>query len=214
MPAENDPITSSVPDSQVLIAAYSELCKTHQGLDDFKMRLLGLLPIASVVGLFTLNLGRAGSNNLAQPNEVVAYVGFFAAAFTLSLFVFELRGILMCNDLMASGRELEDKLGVKGQFCVCTEKRRTDHYKWWWQRFLSRHLNGKLASSSVYSLVFSVWFFVGLRYGAGLRSRTCAIWATSVGFVLALASYLVIINLIEFKLNKQPAQNLVGEPAV
>jgi hypothetical protein len=185
------------PSTSVLVAAYEQLCATHHALDDFKMKLLGLLPIASVVGLFSLAATNSGpSAAVVQPNQIILYVGVFAAAFTLGLFIYELRSILMCHDLIVQGRSIEALMGVQGQFCVCAEERRTSQYRTRWKYVLAHHLNGKLASSSIYSLVFAAWLFVALRYGIGFHTLTCALCATGVGLVLSVGSYSIVLSLL------------------
>ena len=38
------------------LAAYSEVCKSYHAIDDFRMKLLGALPLASLVGIFLLDV--------------------------------------------------------------------------------------------------------------------------------------------------------------
>jgi hypothetical protein len=158
------------------------------------MKLLGLLPIVSVAGLFALDAAGLvrphGPTPISDvPNEIAAYLAVFAALFTVALFVFEVRGILMCNDLTATGRELEEKLGIPGQFDARAEKHRTGQYTARWQQFLARHLNARLAASTIYSLVFASWLFVALNYGFRVPYPWCVICASLSGLLLALGSY-------------------------
>ncbi|HKO58662.1 MAG TPA: hypothetical protein VJ276_22540 [Thermoanaerobaculia bacterium] len=176
---------------QFLLTAYQEICKKHSGLDDFRMKLLGLLPIASVVGLFTLN--QSGGIAIEGPaNEIVTYVGVFAGLFTLSLFIYEVRNILMCDDLWKKGMELEAQMGISGQFCVCGEQRSAGSVR----SFFAELLNAKLAACFVYSLVMAAWLFVALRYGQHVQMHTCAKWAAGAGGLFAILSYLLIRTLI------------------
>ena len=179
------PITQ--PD--LLAAAYREVCETYRAIDDFRMKLLGLLPIVSVAGLFALEntgLVRSGSKG----DDVVAYLSVFAALFTLALFVYELRGILICTDLIRRGEALEQAMGITGQFRVCGEARISDQHSGRWQVVVARHLNAKLAASAIYSLVCASWLFVALGYGFGIKNHPlCIVSAAAVGLFLAAGSY-------------------------
>ena len=74
---------------QAALAAYAEICKSYHAIDDFRMKLLGFLPLASLVGLLlvanddlivsTAEVGIIG-------NELIAFAGIFAAMLTLTLF--------------------------------------------------------------------------------------------------------------------------------
>jgi hypothetical protein len=184
------------PDPEYVTASYAAICKSHQALDDFRMKLLGLLPIASVVGLLTLEKSGIASAGSVTHNEIVAYVGLFAAMFTLALFVYEMRNILICHDLIVSGQSLEAVMNVPGQFSVCGERRQLPCYVGQRKRRIAQALNAKLAASGIYSLVFSAWLFVALRYGFAIEARTCAVCAVVVGLMLACGSYALLHFLV------------------
>jgi hypothetical protein len=93
-----------------LRAVYSEVCKSYHAIADFRAKLLALLPIAS---------GAGGLLILAEKNTVKEYlgpVGVFGVAVTLGLFVYELRGIQRCKDLIEAGKALEAKMEIAGHF--------------------------------------------------------------------------------------------------
>ena len=176
--------------NESFIAAYEHVCTSYHALDDFRMKLLGALPIASVIGLFALNeSGLASVGGVVTINEVVAYVGVFAALFTLSLFVYEIRGILMCHDLIMAGLALEDDLHVRGQFTVRLEKRNLPCYERGWKRRIAKQFNAVLAACWIYSLVFTAWLFIALRYGFAIHALTCALVAAGVGLILGTGTY-------------------------
>lgn len=134
------------------LAAYAEVCRSFHAIDEFRTKLLGILPISSLAGILLLS-----SNNLftgatsAPQQQLVGFGSFFAAAFTLALFLFEVRGILRCHHLIQRGEELERVLNVRGQFCVCTQQHEG--------ATIERIFNAKVAASAMYSLVFSAWLF-------------------------------------------------------
>lgn len=188
--------------TSALESAYREVCESYRAIDDFRMKLLGILPIVSVAGLFALDAaglvrpnGAPASSN-GDPNEIVAYLSVFAALFSLALFVFEIRGILMCSDLIQTGRCLEEKLNITGQFCVCAEQRRREAYSTQWQRRLACHINAKLAASLIYSLVTASWLFVALNFGFRVPYPYCIMLATLSGLLLAISSYRIIWQLV------------------
>jgi len=67
-----------------------------------------------------------GKDNLFQGDvsskRLIVFASFFAAAFTLSLFLFEIRGIIRRHHLIKRGAKLEEYLNVKGQFIVCSDQ--------------------------------------------------------------------------------------------
>jgi len=65
--------TPAIVHDQYLLAAYAEVCKTYHALDDYRMKLLGFLPIASVVGLFSLGRPDSTAAALGKPNEILMY---------------------------------------------------------------------------------------------------------------------------------------------
>jgi hypothetical protein len=205
-------------DRESLRAAYQQICESYHAIDDFRMKLLGLLPVVSVAGLFALDttgLVRASAGSIPAElpkNEIVAYLATFAALFTLGLFLFEIRGILMCNDLILHGRRLERQMDVAGQFTVCDEKRCVDQYRSRWQRFLATHINAKLAASAIYSLVCSSWLFVALRHGFGQKFGTCVLCAAGTGLLLAAAAYYATWQLVHVSTPPEAPAAKTGTP--
>ncbi|HUS09556.1 MAG TPA: hypothetical protein VMZ30_03745 [Pyrinomonadaceae bacterium] len=89
---------AAVDNRTALLGVYDEICKSHQAIDEFRMKLLGLLPLASLAGIFILGRSgipssQPGSSSSSDPNQLVAFIAIFAALFTLALFVYEIRGI-------------------------------------------------------------------------------------------------------------------------
>jgi hypothetical protein len=140
----NKTTLTSDPDSKYVLATYEEICKSYHALDEFRMKLLGLLPIVSIVGLFALDKTELKSAGSVATNEIVAYVGLFATMFNIALFIYEMRGILTCHDLLTSGRALEKLMNVTGQFGVCSEQRSC--YVGEWQRRVAQQFNGQTGS--------------------------------------------------------------------
>lgn len=212
--------------SPYLTTAYTELCRSYQNLHEFRMKLLGLLPIASVVGLLALGKvlppeavhPEAGARRAAagphdpvmrgpdrlnpsttspaKPDappdtvraEVVAYIGIFSGLFTLALFGYEVRSLLMCHDFYVTGAALESRMGLEGQFTYCNEKRPFACYAGSTKRPLARAVNDKVTSCLIYSLVFASWFYVGLRFAFDFHPGQCIFWASGGGIALTVIS--------------------------
>lgn len=88
-----------MPDAEqkYLALAYTEVCRSYQSLHEFRMKLLGLLPIVSIAAFVALDKS-AGAFPPPESLEakLIGYIGLFSALFTLALFIYEARGILMC----------------------------------------------------------------------------------------------------------------------
>gem|GEM_PF-2001793 len=166
-----------------LTTAYTELCRSNQALHDFRMKLLSLLPIASVAGLLVLGKSLTSSPQTPLQPEVVGYIGIFSGLFTLALFGYEVRSLLMCHDLYLTGAALESNMAIEGQFTYCNEERQLACYEGAVKRPLACAVNDKITSCLVYSLVFAAWFWVGLRYAFDVHPTKCVYCAIGI-FVL------------------------------
>lgn len=101
-----------------LLTAYREVCHSYNAVDDFRAKLLALLPIAS---------GTAGILLLGKKDIVASHIGpigLFGLAVTLGLFFYELRGIQRCGSLIKMGEKLEQDLHLtNAQFVGRPEKK-------------------------------------------------------------------------------------------
>jgi hypothetical protein len=171
--------------SLYLTTLYSELCNSYQTLREFRMKLLRLLPIASVIGLVVLGKALPSSPQPELQPEVVGYIGIFSAIFTLALFAYEVRSLLMCHDYSRTGANLEAAMGMHGQFVRCDETRHFDCYRGAIRHPMARIVNEKVTSSLVYSFVCAAWFFVGLKWTFELETHQCVRYALGIGALLA-----------------------------
>ncbi len=132
-------------DPENLRKVYEVTCSRHRAIDDFRGKLLALLPIASAgVGLLLLT----------KPKEIQPYatvIGLYGCAVTAGLFLYELRCINECGDVMDKAGELEDELKTPpgtGQF--------RDERK----RPLFGLVGAEMASWVVYFSVFGGWLYL------------------------------------------------------
>src|SRR5262249_33108473 len=135
------------------------------------MKLLGLLPLASVTGIFLVGRSDAGSED---SRRLIAFVTVFAATFTLALFLYEIRGILMCTELTCRGCAIEAQLEIPGQFST----RRDGHWK-------LPFVNAISAACFIYSVVFAGWLFLALHRGFNREVTYCTLYALGSGIVMA-----------------------------
>ena len=178
----------AISNERPLLAVYEEIAKSYHAIDDFRMKLLGLLPFASLVGVVLI-----GKTDLltdlkrGAENELLAFAGIFAAMLTLALFGYEVRGIQRCHSLITEGKHLEELLGIAhGQFHVCEAEHAQSPI---------RALNAKSIACTIYSLVLTGWLFIALRVGFGIEAHTCVLWAAATGVVVAAVAYLLVRTL-------------------
>lgn len=90
---------------------YQEVCKGLHQIDDFRAKLLALLPISSGAGIFLLLETNDGGGSHLWP------IGLLGAVISFGLFVYEGRQTVVCGHLVRVGAELERSMGFdKGQF--------------------------------------------------------------------------------------------------
>lgn len=174
---------------------YNEICQSYHSIDSFRMKLLSFLPLFSVVGiLFIDNTAEQGGK------EVIAFAGIFAALFTIALFVYEVRGIIRSDNLIKKGKLIEGFLGISGQFCVCSDEQQKQENEMGEKASLMfrlrRRFNAKLAASLMYSLVFSAWLYISLKYSANIQTQFCVMIAAGLGIIISIFAYRVIRSLL------------------
>jgi hypothetical protein len=177
---------SKQPDHESLLKVYSEICDSYHAIDDFRMKLLGFLPLASVAGVLLL-----GKDMPAPEAKLIGYACFFASVFTLSLFLYEIRGIIRSDGLIKRGEEIEQLLNINGQFLQCKEEAQPASSPKLTDR-IRRYMNTTVASCLIYSLVFAFWMFLALRFAYNIQVYGCALSAVGVGILIGVAAYLVV----------------------
>src|SRR5215216_2207404 len=143
--------------------AYQEVCKSYQSIIDFRVKLLGFLPLASGAGAYAV-LSR-------EPIPTWAWVaGVFGFAITLGLFLYELRGLQRAAALEQAGRRLELDLGLtSGQFRGQPEAA------------LHGFVDPRGAAWLIYPTVQGSWLYL-----AGVR-QLGTFWAAVAAVILAIA---------------------------
>jgi hypothetical protein len=145
-----------------LDSLYAEVCKAHGAINDFRGKLLALVPTLSGAA-FALIIGtRKGFDQ-----RLLLPVGLFGVFATLGLFCYELRGMLLCVELVNRGGTIEQAMQrtasgteeeLKGHFL-----NRTEHHKLSaaWELFKeNRSISVPTASFIVYGSAILGWAVV------------------------------------------------------
>ena len=73
---------------------YDQLCESYWVIDDFRVKLLGFLPLATGVGV---SLIVAIKEHFCYIDKFLLLIGLFGSLITLGLFCYELFGIKKCT---------------------------------------------------------------------------------------------------------------------
>jgi hypothetical protein len=142
---------------------YERVCESYHGVDDFRMKLLGLLPVATGSAVFLLLSGDTvvkddGGHRAAG---ALAAIGVFGFVFTCGLLAYELFGIKKCHYLLVAGTALERTLKAPGQF-----RSRP--------RELAGFINEPFASAIIYPASLAAWAFLALALVSELAAALVA----------------------------------------
>lgn len=168
--------------------AYEKLCESYQAIDDFRAKLLALLPIASGGGIFVL-LNKDAESTLAKFSGPI---GLFGMLVTVGLLAYELYGIRKCHAVILTAQEVESRLGMTGPFTARP-------------RALQGFINEPFAAGIVYPAVMAAWAFIGLYFYAPYGSCWAAVIIFAAGFAGMLAYNLYAKHDAE---NQQPLKSL------
>jgi hypothetical protein len=175
-----------VSDDQInpLQIMYDKVATQHDRIDDFRAKLLALLPIATGIGLFALVKD--------APTRDVGFflaIGIFGAISSVGLFVHELRGITECYMLIELGAALEEKLTQKKQKKMKLPGAFSGRSSWGFAWYVMPNgtakknktiVNRETAALIIYPTVIAAWVFVAGWPYLGL------VWSLALSF-LALA---------------------------
>jgi hypothetical protein len=157
-------------------AAYEQLCTSYRAIDDFRAKLLGLLPTGTGIFLVIPELVKAGSPKEGGPyidliHSLSLPIGAFGFVTALGLFFYEIYGIRKCTHLIEVGKYLERKLGARGQF----EFRAPG---------IGGLINEPFASGLIYPAVLAAWTFLALN----ANRNDAKFWAALVFVVFVAVS--------------------------
>lgn len=136
------------PSEEVLKTAYAEVCRCYQGIDDFRSKCLGFLPLVSGTGIFLL-FSDTFIKNVNPSSKYLPVIGIFGFFVTLGLLFYEMRGFQRCIRLITVGKELEKLMHVEGLFIRRPQS-------------VGRFINEPIAAGIIYSTVLAAWVYVAL----------------------------------------------------
>jgi hypothetical protein len=163
------------------VAVYEQLCQNYRAIDDFRTKLLGLLPFASAAGVGVLLSGKINTPGDVSPRAFLGAIGIFGCLVTLGLFSYELHGMKKCGWLIRIGGELEtEELRTSGPFSTRP-------------RHAAGFIDEPFAASVIYPATLSAWAFLALA----LTYTVAALVSAIVLFVGAFWLSLRLIRWIE-----------------
>lgn len=148
--ASGKEMDESITNGENLRAAYGQLCASYLAIDDFRGKLLQLLPVGTGIFLAIpefLN-GDAALAKLVRP--LYAPLGYFGIAITIGLFALEMFGIRKCAYLIEAGKCMERSLGVVGQFQLRAPS-------------LFGYISEPFAAGVIYPAVIAAWVYMALQ---------------------------------------------------
>jgi|tagenome__1003787_1003787.scaffolds.fasta_scaffold19747125_1 hypothetical protein len=158
---------------------YAEVGANYRAIDDLRLRLLGLLPLATGTGIFLL----LGSGTM--PPLVLAVSGVLGIFATISFFFYELHGVEKCAHFIHRGQQLEESMGVPGSFT------RRPHQ-------IFRVVSELLPSQFVYPASFAGWTYVALTAlpdrVLGLSDDTVAVGGSALALLVAICGAHVLVK--------------------
>lgn len=161
-------------DRAAMLAVYAQAGDNYRAIDDLRLRLLALLPLATGTGILVLLGGHGVSAPIGVPT------GIFGMIVTISLYFYELHGVEKCAHFIDRGVQLEQDLGVPGSFT-----QRPHH--------IFGVVSELLPSMLIYPASFAGWLFLAL-YPAGPAVRTVG---TTVVFAVGTAASITTIIVME-----------------
>lgn len=152
---------------------YKELCTSYRAIDDFRQKLLGILPLASSgILTFLIDPKFLGGETADVFRPLLPGIGLLGFLVTLGLFFFEIYGIRRCTYLILVGEYLECELGMKhGQF----RDRPPSVFG-----FIAE----PMAAGVIYPAVMAAWSYMGMYFYDGSTSTALPL-AASVFMVSA-----------------------------
>jgi hypothetical protein len=151
---------------------YKALCTSYGSINDWRAKLLGLLPLASGAGIFfLLNNSFTTDGKITALKPYLLPIGLVGAIITAGLFLYDIRAIQVRHSLIEAGKAIEEAAKIQGQFST-----RPHSY--------GRITNDLQGSTLIYFAVIAGWLFLGLGFGSLKR----AWWVSGIVFVLGVVS--------------------------
>jgi len=156
---------------EIEIKAYEQLCISYHAIDDFRAKLLGLLPLVTGTSMsFLLGKLEDVKNISIEMSSLLAFMGAFGLLITLGLFSYEIFGIKKCAALIKAGQDLEDSMNIEnGQFLQRPQN-------------IAHFINEPFAAGVIYPTVIAAWTFFTLAFTWPAANPLIPILVLAMGF--------------------------------
>jgi hypothetical protein len=174
--AEEDAMSDDCGDANhaAQVAVYTEIGNNYRAMDDLRLRLLALLPLATGAGILVLLGGHGVSAAIDVP------VGLFGMVATISLYFYELHGIEKCAHYIDAGAKLEEDFKVRGSFTNRPHR-------------IFGVVSELLPAALIYPASFTGWLFLALYHVGNItRGRV-----TGAVFIVSVAASAVAIFVVQ-----------------
>src|SRR6266496_268863 len=156
-------------------AVYEQLCANYRAIDDFRMKLLGLLPFATGAGVLLLLKEAEDIGKIVEPWQFLLAAGTLGFLATLGLFSYELHGIKKCGWLICTGKSIEEqRLAIPGPFSTRPKQ-------------VGGLIDEPFAASVVYPASLAGWTFLALAAASSIAALVVAIAIFLMFFRLSLS---------------------------
>ena len=163
-----------------LKAIYQELCNSYRAIDDFRTKLLGLLPLATGAGVVLLSDALTDDKKRSFVMPFLGPIGLFGLTVTIGLLFYEIHGIKKCARLITRGIAIEQELGFEGQFATHPE-------------YAIGFINEPVATALIYPAVLAAWTYVALCGIARFQPPTYGVPVWIPIFVFAIGFALIFL---------------------
>ena len=155
---------------------YQQLCENYRAIDDFRTKLLALLPFATAAGVLVLLKGSIHTHDdLHTARLFLGAIGAFGSLVTLGLFSYELHGMTKCGALIHGGKAIEEELRIiDGPFSARPQR-------------LAGFIDEPFAASVIYPTTLAAWVFLALALTSGIAAGASAIAIFLVSFLFSIA---------------------------
>jgi hypothetical protein len=167
---------------------YHELCTSYRGIDDFRAKLLGALPLATGAGiLFT-------AKEVSPLLQYAWAIAIFGILITFGLFCYEIYGITKCSALILTGTKIElaeheFEISAETKSEILSEKLKPAEVNRV-LAYIAENVPGQFASRPQRAWkVFNEPFAAGIIYPAVLASWTLMLFLNRNGTSLQLSPY-------------------------
>lgn len=157
----------------LIVSAYHEICESYRAIDDFRAKLLALLPIVSAGGIFLLL-----DNNLDLSLKYLIPIGIFGVVVTIGLFAYELHGIKKCDQLIKLGQHIETTKHIHGPFTKRPGRVELSPTK----KKKGPYINEPVAARIIYPAVMAAWMYLAVFKCECLTAAVLPVITYFIGF--------------------------------